>query len=286
MLAPSAPVPFSPPSDLLAIRSLNGNAALSRWEQDVARFMQPHYQTFSPFPAYFRSRGLNFQLLRQLLPEYFNQRYPMILEVGCGTGFQSLLLSPHADRLLGIDIPGEYEGYVMPGFKCSTDMASFLVNKCFGVDWAEFKDAMPDQVPTPNDSVDLVYSWTVLEHVPSLAPMFAEMARIVKPDGLMIHVAPSVMSALDTLVKMNISHSLEHPPKRQSLRDRLKAKVVQHWLLPELHSEFLRGKANYNDQLNLYVTDSYVHPMMEAGFAIERLLWLRDYNVAIVARKL
>jgi ubiquinone/menaquinone biosynthesis C-methylase UbiE len=286
MLTPNVPVPFDVPDSLTAIRKLNGNAVLSRWEREVTAFMQPHYQTFSPFPRYFRTQGLNFQLLRQLLPEYFQQRYPMILEVGCGTGFQSLLLSPHAERMLGIDIPGEYAGYVMPSFKCSTDMASFLVNRCFGVDWTEFKDAFPDSVPLDDTSVDLVYSWTVLEHVPSLPPMFAEMARVVKQDGLMIHVVPSIMSALDTLVKANISHSLNRPQHRISLRDWLKAKVIQHWVIPELHSEFLRGKATYNDQLNLYLTDSYVHPMMEAGFSIEKLLWLRDYNVAIVARKM
>lgn len=194
-----------PSENLRQLRALSGNGALSRWEIDVARFMQPHYRTFSHFPGYFRTQGLNFQLLRQLLPDYFARRYGFILEVGCGTGFQSLLLSPHADQLLGIDIPGEYMGYVMPGFASSAEMASFLVNQCFGVDWAEFKDAFPDHVPLSNDSVDLVFSWTVLEHVPSLPPMFAEMARVVKPDGLMIHVVPSIMSALQTLVQVNIA---------------------------------------------------------------------------------
>lgn len=248
--------------------------------------MQPHYRTFSHFPGYFRSQGLNFQLLRQLLPEYFTQRYGLILEVGCGTGFQSLLLSPHATRLVGIDIPGEYLGYVMPDFKSSADMASFLVNECFGVDWAEFKDAYPDNVPLDDNGTDLVFSWTVLEHVPSLPPMMAEMARVVKPGGLMLHVVPSIMSALHTLVQVNVAAAVAPRPRsRWSFREWLRPKASAQWIIPELHSEFLRGKADYNDQLNLYLTDNYVHPMMEAGFAIERLLWLRDYNVAIVARK-
>jgi SAM-dependent methyltransferase len=279
------PALLLPPENLKAIRTLAGNASLSVWEQGVVRFMQPHYRTFSHFPAYFRVQGLNFQLLRQLLRDYFDRRYGLILEVGCGTGFQSLFLSPHADQLVGIDIPGEYLGYVMPGFKSSADMATFLVNKCFGVDWAEFKDALPNDVPLADNSVDLVFSWTVLEHVPSLPPMFAEMSRVVKPDGLMIHVVPSIMSALQTLVSVNVTASAPEPPRGRSIRDFFRQQPQQHWVIPELHSEFLRGKADYNDQLNLYLTDSYVHPMMEAGFSIERLLWLRDYNVAVVARK-
>ena len=177
-VAVARPPKIDVPAELRANAPAGGNAELSRCERDVVRFLTPHYRTCSNFPGYFAAQGLNFQMLRQLLPEYFADRYGLILEVGCGTGFQSLLLSPHADTLVGIDIPGEYLGYVMPGFASSAEMATFLVNDC------------------------LVFSWTVLEHVPALPP-----------------------------------------------------------------------------------ADSFTHPMMEAGFAIERLLWLRDFNVAIVARK-
>lgn len=274
------PEQFNPPDQLKRIRELAGAADLSRWELELVRYMQPRYATFSHFPGYFRAQGLNFQMLRQLMPEYFSKRYGAILEVGCGTGFQSLLLSPHADRLVGIDIPGEYLGYVMPGFSSSAEMASFLVNRCFGVDWASFHDAFPSEVPLDADSVDLAFSWTVVEHVPELPPMFAEMARVVRPGGLMIHVAPSVMSAMHTLMAVNIE---EAAPRKRSWRELLKPRA---WAIPILHSEFLRGKGTYNDQLNLYMTDTFVHPMLEAGFALERLLWLRDFNVAIVARKL
>jgi hypothetical protein len=115
--------------------------------------------------------------------------------------------------------------------------------------------------------------------------MMAEMARVVKPGGLMIHVIPSVMSAMQTLASVNIEASA---PRKRSVKGILREllKPQRGWTIPILHSEFLRGKADYNDQLNLYMTDSFVHPMLEAGFALERLLWLRDFNVAIVARKL
>ena len=285
-MAAARPLKIEVPTGLRELRALSGNAELSRWEHEVVHFLGAHYRTFSNFPGYFATQGLNFQILRQLLPEYFGDRYDVVLEVGCGTGFQSLLLAPHAERLVGIDIPGEYLGYVMPGFVSSAEMASFLVNDCFGVDWAQFRDAFPHDVGLPAASADLVFSWTVLEHVPELPPMFAEMARIVKPGGVMIHVVPSVMSALSTLVQENV--------RPRSLRSQLAAvrrrqprlRLGRGWRIPELHSEFLRGRGDYIDQLNLYVTDSFVHPVLEAGFAVERLLWLRDFNVAIVARKL
>lgn len=116
--------------------------------------------------------------------------------------------------------------------------------------------------------------------------MMAEMARVMKPGGVMIHVVPSVMSALHTLVQANVAAAVApHTAHRWSLREWLRPKSSPRWVIPELHSEFLRGNANYNDQLNLYLTDGYVPPMMEAGFGIERLVRLRDYNVAIVARR-
>jgi SAM-dependent methyltransferase len=40
-------------------------------------------------------------------------------------------------------------------------------------------------------SVDIVYSSNVLEHIRPLEPIFAEMRRVLKPDGLGLHLIPS-----------------------------------------------------------------------------------------------
>jgi hypothetical protein len=82
----------------------------------------------------------------------------------------------------------------------------------------------------------------------------------------MLHIVPNVMSAVDTMMRVNIAAS--------------------GFAIPEFHSEFLRGRGlDYRTQLDLYVSDSFVFPAIREGFTIERLVPIRDYNHALVFRK-
>jgi SAM-dependent methyltransferase len=267
------------PNELKKIPSLSQRKVLSIWERQVIELLSANYQLFTPFPQYFRVQGVNFQILRQLLSEYFSARYGTILEIGCGVGLHSLFLCPHAERLIGIDIPNAYSGYTQKGFHSSPQVASAIVNDCFGIESAEFYHGYPEDTKLHNESIDLVFSWTVLEHIPNLPQMFSEMARIIKPDGLMIHVVPTIVSGIDTLLHANLDQKKTTLTLRQILSQE---PIPPAWIIPSCHSEYL---TNYGDQLRLYVSDNYVHPMVEAGFEVERILWLRDFNNAIVVRK-
>lgn len=46
-------------------------------------------------------------------------------------------------------------------------------------------------VPFPDDSFDVVVSTSVLEHVMDLPPVMAEIARVLKPSGVALHLYPS-----------------------------------------------------------------------------------------------
>jgi SAM-dependent methyltransferase len=144
--------------------------------------MTPVRKRYTPFPRYFEVTALNFLVMRNLLSDLFpfDCKYGLILEVGCGVGVHSALLSRFCDRLFGIDIPGEYAGYVQPEFNSSADMAR-SVNEHLSTPNAEFADAFPDKTPLPDASTDMVFSWTVLEHVPELPPAYREMFRFLSP---------------------------------------------------------------------------------------------------------
>lgn len=87
--------------------------------------------------------------------------------------------------------------------------------------------------------------------------MMAEMARVIKPNGLMIQFVPWIMSALHTLVHANIAAAVApQPPRRWSLREWLRPKSQPQWIVPQLHS---RIPARQSGLINLYLTDSYVH---------------------------
>ena len=46
-------------------------------------------------------------------------------------------------------------------------------------------------IPLTDNSVDIVFSSNVLEHVPDLSQMHSEVRRVLKPDGYCIHVLPT-----------------------------------------------------------------------------------------------
>jgi SAM-dependent methyltransferase len=47
-----------------------------------------------------------------------------------------------------------------------------------------FARSEPDHVPAPNDTFDVVFTWSVFEHVSNPVEMLREVHRILKPDGI------------------------------------------------------------------------------------------------------
>jgi SAM-dependent methyltransferase len=274
-------------------------AEFSQWSAEVVAQLTPIRERFTPFPLYFQTQIFNFVVMRQLLKDYFpfGKPYDLVLEVGCGVGAHSVLLARFAKELVGVDIPGEYAGYTPPGFRSSADISRALVNQHFGIKNARFEDAFPDNLPCGSDSVDLIFSWTVLEHIPDLKGAYAEMKRVLKPGGVMLHVAPVSMSAIHTMASVNVEEDKKRRARRPlgwfgAARELLKDYVrlakgypdphPSGMVIPPCHSEFL---TDYQDQLTLYTSWNYLHPLIALGLVIEEQKPVNDFNYAIVARK-
>ena len=93
-----------------------------------------------------------------------------ILEVGAGTGKQSLELLRRGFDVTAIEIAD----------------SSYAAHRVFPI-----IDYDGITIPLPDASVDVVFSSNVLEHVPDLARMHAEIRRVLKPGGQCIHVLPT-----------------------------------------------------------------------------------------------
>ncbi len=116
-----------------------------------------------------------------------------ILDVGCGTGISMIpLVEAGCKNLYGVDGPHDYiKRAVDRGYK-KTD----IVN-----------DLNYDQLPYENQMFDAVVTKDVFEHL--LSPTFAlrEIARVLKPNGLLLFHVPNhfpLLGRIKFLVNNNI----------------------------------------------------------------------------------
>lgn len=115
--------------------------------------------------------------LGHLLAEDFLPRTGRMLDLGCGDGWINSMLRRRFDAdwaTSGID-PDQRE----------VELAGHA-----GV-YRELKVAFGDNLPFANGTFDVVFSNSVLEHIPQVEPVLSEAARVLKPGGAMIFTVPS-----------------------------------------------------------------------------------------------
>lgn len=124
---------------------------------------------FQPATALWRAVEIG-ELLRRALPEGRG------LDLGCGDGKLTRIIMEHASRrsLVGVDLdPGETEQAARLGFYEAVHTTSAA------------------EIPEPGESFDFVLSNSVLEHIPDLGPVLAEVSRLLKPNGRFLFTVPS-----------------------------------------------------------------------------------------------
>ena len=115
-----------------------------------------------------------------------------VLDLGCGIGRMTAPLADHFSQVVGIDVSSEMIERARE-MHSEKENLSFEVNS--GADLAAFE----------NHSFDLVFSYSVLPHLPPeiVESYFAEVNRVLKPGGLFVYqfwVGPERrMAANDTL---------------------------------------------------------------------------------------
>jgi len=92
-----------------------------------------------------------------------------VLEIGGGSGYQALILSKIGLHVKSIDVCVDTGG-----------------QNFFPVDIYD-----GSQIPYADSTFDVVYSSNVLEHVKDLNAVMSEIHRILKPNGIAIHILPT-----------------------------------------------------------------------------------------------
>jgi SAM-dependent methyltransferase len=93
-----------------------------------------------------------------------------ILEIGAGTGFQSLELDRRGFVVKAIDVAA----------------SNYTAGRIFPI-----TDYDGEHIPFPDRSFDCVFTSNALEHVRELPGLLVEIKRVLKPGGLCIHILPT-----------------------------------------------------------------------------------------------
>lgn len=100
----------------------------------------------------------------------------VVLDIACGSGYGSNLLSHEAKKVYGVDVSAKAVKYAKNKF--SNTNIEFLVG-----------DA--ENIPLHDNSVDLVITFETIEHIKNYRKFMAEMKRVLKDDGLAIISTPN-----------------------------------------------------------------------------------------------
>ncbi len=99
----------------------------------------------------------------------------VILDIACGEGYGSFLLSKEAKKVIGVDIATESIQSAKNHYK--RDNIDFLVG-----------DAA--KIPLPDNAIDIVVSFETIEHHNKHHEMLAEIKRVLHSDGVLIISSP------------------------------------------------------------------------------------------------
>jgi SAM-dependent methyltransferase len=132
-----------------------------------------------------------------------------VLDVACGEGYGSALLARHAAKVTGVDL--------------SPDAIAHARGEYSAVSNLEFLAASCTQMPLPDTAFDVVVSFETLEHIGTQEEFLAEVARVLKPDGVLVLSCPNKVEYSDKRGFTNEFHV------KELYREELAALVGRHF---------------------------------------------------------
>lgn len=132
-----------------------------------------------------------------------------VLDVACGEGYGSALLATRAARVVGIDVSQPAVDHARRAYA--------------GIANLEFVRASCARLPLADASVDLAVSFETLEHLEPQPEFLAELARVLKPGGILVLSCPNKVEYTDKRGYTNEFHV------RELYRDELEALVGERF---------------------------------------------------------
>ncbi|MBZ4041953.1 class I SAM-dependent methyltransferase [Flavobacterium hibisci] len=118
----------------------------------------------------------------------------IVLDIASGEGYGSYMLSKSALSVTGVDI--DQNTIKNAQSKYVKDNLNYIVGSA-------------DEIPVESKSIDVVVSFETIEHHDKHDEMFAEIKRILKPDGVLIMSSPDKKYYSDLTGQVNPFHIRE-----------------------------------------------------------------------------
>lgn len=145
---------------------------------------------------------LQTELLGQIALEHLH-RYAIVksfivnkkvVDIACGEGYGSYLISHFASNVVGIDI---------------SDIAIAHANQKYNHSNLQFIEGSASDIPIEQNTIDVVVSFETIEHHDKHDEMMKEIVRILKPDGVLIISSPDKYYYSDVPNFKNLFHVKE-----------------------------------------------------------------------------
>jgi ubiquinone/menaquinone biosynthesis C-methylase UbiE len=121
-------------------------------------------------------------------------RGKIVLDIACGEGYGSSLLSQHAQKVTGVDIDTDTVEAARTKYQRSN---------------LQFLQGSADAIPLADASTDIVVSFETLEHHDKHQEMLLEIKRVLKPGGILIMSTPDKKYYTDEKNYINPFHVKE-----------------------------------------------------------------------------
>ena len=118
-----------------------------------------------------------------------------VLDVACGEGYGSALLAKSAASVVGVDVAPEAIAHARAAYASCRNI--------------RFEQAPCTQLPLPDASIDVVVSFETIEHIDGQELFLREIARVLRPGGLLILSCPNRLEYRDRRGFVNPFHVKE-----------------------------------------------------------------------------
>lgn len=137
-----------------------------------------------------------------------------VLDVASGEGYGSAILATRAAQVVGVDLSPEAVEHAREQYRRPN---------------LEFHVGSATSLPLETAAFDVVVSFETLEHLPGQEEMLSELARVLRPDGLLILSTPDKLYYTDQRNHANPFHV------KELYREEFRDLVRRHFPNVELH---------------------------------------------------